>query len=72
VAILLIYRNFSKDSISVLLASLWDALAPFRCRFSGHPLNSMPAPKVLLVANTSWYLHNFRLPLLRDLRAAGY
>ena len=32
----------------------------------------MPAPKVLLVANTSWYLHNFRLPLLRDLRAAGY
>jgi glycosyltransferase involved in cell wall biosynthesis len=27
---------------------------------------------VLLVANTSWYLHNFRLPLLRDLRAAGY
>lgn len=32
----------------------------------------MPAPKVLLVANASWYLHNFRLPLLRDLRAAGY
>ena len=32
----------------------------------------MPAPKVLLVANTGWYLHNFRLPLLRDLRAAGY
>jgi len=32
----------------------------------------MPAPKVLLVANTSWYLHNFRLPLLQDLRAAGY
>jgi glycosyltransferase involved in cell wall biosynthesis len=32
----------------------------------------MPAPKVLLVANTSWYLHNFRLPLLRDLRSAGY
>ena len=28
--------------------------------------------KVLLVANTSWYLYNFRLPLLRDLRAAGY
>jgi glycosyltransferase involved in cell wall biosynthesis len=32
----------------------------------------MPAPKVLLVANTSWYLHNFRLPLLQDLRTAGY
>ena len=32
----------------------------------------MPSPKVLLVANTSWYLHNFRLPLLKDLRAAGY
>jgi len=32
----------------------------------------MPSPKVLLVANTSWYLHNFRLPLLQDLRAAGY
>ena len=31
-----------------------------------------PAPKVLLVANTSWYLYNFRLPLLQDLRAAGY
>jgi hypothetical protein len=30
----------------------------------------MLASKVLLVAN--WYLHNFRLPLLRDLRAAGY
>jgi glycosyltransferase involved in cell wall biosynthesis len=32
----------------------------------------MSAPKVLLVANTSWYLHNFRLPLLRDLRERGY
>ena len=32
----------------------------------------MSAPKVLLVANTSWYLYNFRLPLLKDLRAAGY
>ena len=32
----------------------------------------MPAPKVLLVANTSWYLHNFRLPLLRDLSDPGY
>ena len=32
-----------------------------------------PSPaRVLLVANTSWYLYNFRLPLLRDLRAAGY
>lgn len=32
----------------------------------------MPSSRVLLVANTSWYLYNFRLPLLRDLRAAGY
>ena len=32
----------------------------------------MSASKVLLVANTSWYLYNFRLPLLRDLRSAGY
>ena len=32
----------------------------------------MPSPRVLLVANTSWYLYNFRLPLLRDLRDAGY
>jgi glycosyltransferase involved in cell wall biosynthesis len=32
----------------------------------------MPNPKVLLVANTSWYLYNFRLPLMRDLRDAGY
>jgi len=26
----------------------------------------------MLVANTSWYLYNFRLPLLRELRAEGY
>ncbi len=32
----------------------------------------MLPPRVLLVANTSWYLYNFRLPLLRDLRGAGY
>ena len=32
----------------------------------------MPAPKVLLVSNTSWYLYNFRLPLIRDLRERGY
>ena len=32
----------------------------------------MPAPKVLLVSNTSWYLYNFRLPLIRDLRSRGY
>ena len=32
----------------------------------------MPAPTVLLVANTSWYLYNFRLPLIRDLRERGY
>lgn len=33
---------------------------------------SFSGAKVLLVANTSWYLFNFRLPLLRDLRLAGY
>jgi hypothetical protein len=32
----------------------------------------MSSARVFLVANTSWYLYNFRLPLLRDLRAAGY
>ena len=29
-------------------------------------------PSVLLVSNTSWYLYNFRLPLIRDLRKRGY
>ena len=28
--------------------------------------------RVLLVSNTSWYLYNFRLPLIRDLRGRGY
>ena len=28
--------------------------------------------KVLLVANTSWYLYNFRLPLIKDLRSSGF
>jgi len=32
----------------------------------------MTASKVLLVANTSWYLYNFRLPLIRDLRERGF
>ena len=32
----------------------------------------MTTHKVLLVSNTSWYLFNFRLPLLRDLRDCGY
>jgi len=27
--------------------------------------------RVLLVANTSWYLYNFRLPLLQELRSSG-
>ena len=27
--------------------------------------------RVLLVANTSWYLYNFRLPLLNELRQSG-
>lgn len=31
----------------------------------------MSPPKVLLVSNTSWYLYNFRLPLIRDLRDRG-
>ena len=26
----------------------------------------------MLVSNTSWYLYNFRLPLIRELRARGY
>ena len=29
-------------------------------------------PRVLLVSNTSWYLYNFRLPLIRELRDSGY
>jgi glycosyltransferase involved in cell wall biosynthesis len=32
----------------------------------------MAAPRVLLVANSSWYLYNFRLPLLCDLRDRGF
>ena len=32
----------------------------------------MSSPKVLLVSNTSWYLYNFRLPLIRCLRDDGY
>jgi len=32
----------------------------------------LPRTRVLLVANTSWYLYNFRLPLIRDLRRNGY
>lgn len=31
-----------------------------------------PNNKVLLVSNTAWYLYNFRLPLARALRGAGY
>lgn len=30
------------------------------------------ADKVLMVANTAWYLYNFRLPLARHLRDIGY
>ncbi len=29
-------------------------------------------PTVLLVANTAWYLYNFRLPLIRHLRQQGF
>ena len=32
----------------------------------------MTTTKVLLVANTSWYLYNFRLPLIRELRGRGF
>ena len=28
--------------------------------------------KILLVANSSWYIYNFRFPLLRSLRSSGY
>lgn len=28
--------------------------------------------RLLLVSNTSWYLYNFRLPLIRDLKRKGY
>jgi hypothetical protein len=28
--------------------------------------------KVILFANTDWYLYNFRLPLARALRERGY
>jgi glycosyltransferase involved in cell wall biosynthesis len=31
----------------------------------------MPGMKVLLFANTEWYLHNFRLPLAREIRRRG-
>ena len=43
--------------------------------FLKSPTTSLSAthqPRVLLVANTSWYLYNFRLPLIRDLRRHGY
>lgn len=36
------------------------------------PSESPGNTKVILVANTSWYLYNFRLPLLKELRSAGY
>ncbi len=35
-------------------------------------LSSTNKPRVLLVANTGWYLYNFRLPLARHLREVGY
>jgi glycosyltransferase involved in cell wall biosynthesis len=59
--------------------TVWVAVL---CKATPSPLSliaSLPlrsdltaAMKVLLVSNTSWYLYNFRLPLLRELRAAGY
>ena len=41
---------------------------------SFHPTTAHHAerPKVVLFANTEWYLYNFRLPLARHLRALGY
>jgi glycosyltransferase involved in cell wall biosynthesis len=35
------------------------------------PTEQSSRPKVLLVANTGWYLYNFRLPLARSLRDCG-
>jgi len=32
----------------------------------------LPLRRVLLVASTSLYLYNFRLPLIRDLQRHGY
>ena len=34
--------------------------------------SSIVPRRVALVANTSWYLYNFRLPLIRDLSSDGY
>ena len=36
------------------------------------PALPLERPRVLLVSNTSWYLYNFRLPLIHDLRSKGY
>lgn len=35
-------------------------------------MRTPPGDKILMVANTSWYLYNFRLPLARHLRDMGY
>ena len=35
-------------------------------------LLQLPQRRVLLVANTAWYLYNFRLPLIRFLAAQGF
>jgi glycosyltransferase involved in cell wall biosynthesis len=35
-------------------------------------VTEVPQPAALLFANTDWYLYNFRLPLARAVRAAGY
>ena len=41
---------------------------PSRYNSTNKPINR----KVLLVANTSWYLYNFRLPLIRALASNGF
>ena len=40
--------------------------------FDNPGVELMSFPKVLLVSNTSWYLYNFRLPLIKQLRETGY
>ena len=39
--------------------------------FDNPGVELMSFPKVLLVSNTSWYLYNFRLPLIKQLET-GY
>ena len=75
-SLILIYLVFTVYNQSVHLSSsrkLEGCLIP--TPFLKSPPTSPSAThqqRVLLVANTSWYLYNFRLPLIRDLRRHGY